>query len=264
MRLAWLTDVHLNFLKAWQLSSFCAEVVDASPDAVVLTGDLSEAPQLLGHLRLLEEHWSRPIYFVLGNHDYYRSSIASVRTDVVELTSKSKQLHWLQTSGVIRLSEHTVLVGHDGWADGRAGDYAHSNVMLNDYLLIRELVDPPSGTVLRQLQVLAAEAADHLRQVVPQALEMAPHVVVAIHVPPFAEACWHEGKISDDHWLPHFTCVAAGEVLLELMRTRPDRQMTVLCGHTHSGGTYQPLPNLVVHTGGAKYGQPALQRVLDL
>ena len=30
------------------------------------------------------------------------------------------------------------LVGHDGWSDGRAGNYAGSDVFLSDYLLIDE------------------------------------------------------------------------------------------------------------------------------
>ena len=38
--------------------------------------------------------------------------------------------------------------------------------------------------------------------------------------------------------------------------------MTVLCGHTHSAGEAQVLPNLRVLTGGAEYGRPELQRVL--
>jgi predicted MPP superfamily phosphohydrolase len=48
------------------------------------------------------------------------------------------------------------------------------------------------------------------------------------------------------------------------MRQRPDREMLVLCGHTHGGGFHRPLPNLGVITGAAEYFQPTVQRVLDL
>ena len=47
------------------------------------------------------------------------------------------------------------------------------------------------------------------------------------------------------------------------MTSRPDRQMTVLCGHTH-GAEAQVLPNLRVLTGGAEYGEPKVQRVLEV
>ncbi|MFM7113065.1 MAG: Eco57I restriction-modification methylase domain-containing protein, partial [Planctomycetota bacterium] len=36
---------------------------------------------------------------------------------------------------------------------------------------------------------------------------------VATHVPPFREACWHEGELSDDQWAPHFTSVVMGDAL---------------------------------------------------
>ena len=48
------------------------------------------------------------------------------------------------------------------------------------------------------------------------------------------------------------------------MAAHPECEMTVLCGHTHSPGEAQILPNLRVLTGGAEYGRPALQRVLTV
>ncbi len=41
-------------------------------------------------------------------------------------------------------------------------------------------------------------------------------------------------------------------------------QMTVLCGHTHGSGDAQILPNLRVLTGGAVYGRPGVQRVIEV
>jgi hypothetical protein len=82
---------------------------------------------------------------------------------------------------------------------------------------------------------------------------------VLTHVPPFREACWYEGRISDDNWLPYFTCKAMGDVLTRVMRERPQKRMTVLCGHTHGAGEADILPNLHVRTGGAEYGRPEPQ-----
>jgi Icc protein len=89
-------------------------------------------------------------------------------------------------------------------------------------------------------------------------------VVVATHVPPFREACWYEGQISHDDWIPYFTCAAVGDVLHQAMLDHPDHTMTVLCGHTHGAGVADVLPNLRVLTGGAEYGAPVLQDVLHL
>jgi 3',5'-cyclic-AMP phosphodiesterase len=87
---------------------------------------------------------------------------------------------------------------------------------------------------------------------------------VATHVPPFREACWHEGKLSNADWLPHFSCKAVGEALRRAAKAHPDRKIRVLCGHTHGAGTAEILPNLKVFTGGAEYGEPAVQGVFEL
>lgn len=44
----------------------------------------------------------------------------------------------------------------------------------------------------------------------------------------------------------------------------PDRQLTVLCGHTHGAGETRPLDNVLILTGGAEYGRPVVQRVFEL
>jgi hypothetical protein len=173
-------------------------------------------------------------------------------------------LVWLTQAGVIALTAETGLVGHDGWGDGRLGDYDHSDVFLNDFLLIQEFVGLDRAGLREKLHALGDEAAAHFRAVLPGALERYRHVVVVTHVPPFRQACWYAGRTSDDNWLPYFACGAAGEALVEAMTARPDRHMTVLCGHTHGAGEVQVLPNLHVITGGAQYGAPRLQRMLTV
>ena len=136
-------------------------------------------------------------------------------------------------------------------------------MLLNDYRLIEELSGLDERERLGQLHALGDEAAAHFRAVLPEALARFRRLIVLTHVPPFREACWHQGRISDDDWLPHFSCRAVGDVLAEAMAAHPECEMTVLCGHTHSPGEAQILPNLRVLTGGAVYGRPAIQRVLS-
>ena len=56
----------------------------------------------------------------------------------------------------------------------------------------------------------------------------------------------------------------AGQVLAELAQRFPRCRLTVLCGHTHGEGTVRVARNLVVHTGGATYGEPGINRVFRL
>jgi 3',5'-cyclic AMP phosphodiesterase CpdA len=263
-RLAWATDIHLNFLQPAQVEAFYREVEAAVPDALLITGDIAEAPSVGPDLWKLAERLARPVYFVLGNHDFYGSSVARVRDAMEVLLPRAPQLTWLTRETVVPLSEQTGLVGHDSWADGRFGNGSRSPVMLNDFIRIEELAWLPVEERFAQLARLGDEAAAHFRRVLPEAFARFARVLLLTHVPPFREACWHEGQISNDDFLPHFACKAVGDVLREEMLARPDCDLTVLCGHTHGRGYAQILPNLRVKTGAAKYGAPALEEVLEV
>jgi len=269
MRLAWASDIHLNHATNTVQHEFYQAVKDRA-DALVLTGDIAESPTIGRFLMAMAMLAGRPCYFVLGNHDYYHGSIADTRFYVVQLVGEAENLVYLNLAGVVELTPRTALVGHDGWADSRLGDFEGSGVILNDFLLIDELrcwrdartLDKPA--LRRALEALGDEAAGYLRGVLARAAESYPHVIVATHVPPFREAAWHQGRPSADDFLPFFSCKAVGDVLLEAARSYPKCELLVLCGHTHGGGEIQVLENLRVMTGPAEYGRPEIQRVLEI
>lgn len=262
-RLAWLTDIHLNFLAPAELEVFWRHVDACGADALAIGGDISEAPHLVALLEAMADRLARPIYFVLGNHDYYFSSRQAVRHEVRALCARDPRLVWLTAGSVIELSSDAGLVGHDGWADAQLGDYQRSFVMMNDYKLIAELAAYSPQSRWPVLKAWGQEAAEEAQGPLDTALERYGHVIFLTHVPPLREACWHQGQISNNEWLPHFTCYAMGRMLMETMLRHPRRQLTVLCGHTHGAGECQPLANLRIVTGGANYGEPAVQQVFQ-
>lgn len=261
-RLAWATDIHLNFASDEVAQGLLDSLAEA--DAALLTGDLAEAHDVSRWLARLAARTGKPVYFVLGNHDYYFGSIPEVREQIRALTAQDPRLCYLSAAGVIQLTDAVALVGHDGWGDARYGDFLRTRVRLNDHRLIQELTALPRTALQARLNALGDEAAAHLRAVLPAALARCPTVLVATHVPPFVEACWHEGRTSDWDWQADFTCKAVGDALLEAAEAWPQRQIQVLCGHTHGEGEAQIRPNLRVSTGGAVYRQPVVQRVLEL
>jgi Icc protein len=262
MRIAWMTDIHLNFVDRHSIKTFCQQILDASPDAVLFAGDIGEAPSVVGYLKELEELLKMPLYFVLGNHDLYHGSIAGVRGAVAQLSAGSRFMRWLSNAGVVRLSSETGLIGHDSWADGRLGNGQRSNMMLNDYFLIGDFIGLSVAERFRKLALLGDQAAAYFAKTLPEAFENFQSAILLTHVPPFRESCWHEGQISDDDALPHFACKSVGDVIRKTMIERPDRKLTVLCGHTHSGGSVLIEPNLRVITGSSLYGAPQLQDIL--
>ena len=205
-----------------------------------------------------------PIYFVLGNHDYYKGSISGVNNRLKAYMLNSNSVHWLDNSEVFNITEKTSLIGHSSWADGQLGDYNNSKLMLNDYVLIEELSFTTKTERLYKMKELAQIAADHFDKLLPKALESSEHVICLTHTPPFKEACWHNGQISNSEWLPHFSCKAVGDILLKYMSQYKNNKMTVLCGHTHSDGCVNILENLSVYTGKAVYGKPEMQKLLEL
>ncbi len=263
MKIAWLTDIHLDFLQPPAVEDLARGALASAPDAFLLTGDLSVAGSLAGHLSLLEAIWDRPIWFVLGNHDFYGSSIARVRDEVAELCERSRWLRWLPRCGAVALTERTGLVGHDAWADGRAGDPADQRVSLNDWRVIEELAVPAEERRAR-LRELGAEAAAYLASVLPAALARHHEVIVATHPPAFPEACRYYGVSSPAYWLPHLVCAAVGREVLRIAAEHPDRRLLCLAGHTHGRARERPAPNVRAWTGTARYGAPRVQRVITV
>ncbi len=263
LRVAWMTDIHLNFLKPPHVDKLFSHIHTHTPDVLLIAGDIGEANTLLYYLKMLEKRCGCPIYFVLGNHDFYHSNIATVSKLVRQLCAQSAGLTWLNDADVISLTPNVALIGHDSWSDGRLGDFEKSGVSLEDYRLIDDLRDLDKTQLQAKLRSLGDEAADHFRRVLPAALATHSEVLAVMHPPPFREACWYEGQVAqpDNAYLPHFTCKAVGDVLLEIMSAHPDQQLTVLCGHSHGAGDTYLLPNLRVMTGGAEYGKPVIQQV---
>ena len=103
MKLAWLTDIHLNFLR--DPDGFIGFLAESDADAFLVGGDIGEADDVCLHLNGMDNALGRPVYFVLGNHDYYRGSIAGVREKVAALCEACPNLHYLSNEGVIPLDE---------------------------------------------------------------------------------------------------------------------------------------------------------------
>ncbi|MBW3565415.1 MAG: metallophosphoesterase family protein [Acidobacteria bacterium] len=264
MRIAWATDVHLDFLDRDGLRQFAHRLLEPEPDAIILSGDISVAPSLVDHLEIVAEAIRRPVYFVLGNHDFYRDGISEVRSRMRELSARSNLLRWLPAAQVVPLGDGVCLAGVDGWGDGRAGRPWDSEILLNDFFLIRELIGLSREDLVSRLRDLGDREAGLARELLGELPGDVREVVFVTHVPPFVEACWHEGAVSGEDWQPWFTCVALGGALLEVSSRNPDREFTVLCGHTHSSGFARLAPNLRVYTGAAEYGSPTIAGLIEI
>src|SRR5215475_12570896 len=98
------------------LKAFYERVKQEQPQVLLVTGDIGEGDSVVRFVTELAD--IAPIYFVLGNHDFYRSSIAAVRGQVQRLDDRAT---WLPALAPLQLTERVALLGVDGWGDARCG-----------------------------------------------------------------------------------------------------------------------------------------------
>ncbi len=262
-RWLWMTDLHLDFVDDAGLDTFFVRVRNATADGLLISGDIASGTDIHRFLVRLHDSFQGPICFVLGNHDFYGRSFAEVRDKVRSVCAENDRLIYLSDQPGIPLVDDVILVGQDGWGDGRAGDYAASDVEMNDFGLIDELRRKNKAERLEAIKRLGDEEVKQAEPKLRQALQEARDVAFLTHVPPFPEASVGPAGSSDPDFLPFFCCQSMGMMLSELMQTHPDNRLFVFCGHTHSPAIARMLPNLVVRAAGAVYEKPDFAGVVD-
>lgn len=269
-KLGWATDIHFDHADQKAKDRFIQQVKDAECTSLVITGDIGEGPTARDYLEYIFREVSIPVYYVFGNHDFYRSGIIQVRSKIINSESKFKYYPkpiYLTINPGIVLDENTYLVGHDGWYDTRAGDYRRSNVVMSDFYIIEELKNKYPGNlaeISRVCKRLAKESVDHFKEhLTSELLTKYEKIFIATHVPPFNEAATYRGKPSDRNWAPWFVNTKLGDYLLDLAEDNPKNKFLVLCGHSHGGSTCEITNNLTIITGEAQYGFPKLKMVLS-
>ena len=255
-RFVWTSDNHLDRMNENDRREFNEYLSELDPDAFILAGDIAEADGVIGFLTDFRRALSCPIYFVLGNHDFWGSSFNLVKSSIRAFVKEESNLHWLTESGVIEINQTTALIGHDGWADARYGKISTTGTAVpRDFFRIEDLKGLPRTQFETALNQLGEQAAECIRQMLVEAVVKYKQIYLVTHVPPFPEASLdRSGRICDDEKLPFYSCKAVGDVLLEVMSDNPDCRLTVLCGHSHEKCTVEILPNLQVVVLKAGYG----------
>lgn len=264
MKLVWLSDLHMDMVSYQQQILFWEKLHDVRADALVITGDIANATSLGSYLEKFALNFPKPIYLCLGNHDYYQSSISVVDQHIDEICSEFPNLHHLGKGEIIKLSNDTAMIGHHGWADGRAGSGIMSPVRMNDFTHIGDFsICSDKKAIWDKMQKLGQESAEYFEKILPQALERYNHVIIATHVPPFPEAVKHNGLLSSPDYLPLFCNLSAGEAIRNVASGFENRKVTILCGHTHSAAFYQDK-GITCHVAPAEYGNPQIANILEI
>lgn len=264
MKLLWLTDTHLDHVDTVSRQAFYEKLRREKFDAAVITGDISVSRLLATHLGEIAQACApRKVYFLLGNHDFYGSSFEEVGRIATACCAKYSNLQHLGQGEIVRLGPTSALVGHRGWADGRAYGGRRTSQRSPDQDGIRDLRYRSTYPAFRKMERLGRESGAYFRRVLPYALTSFRHVLVATHVPPFARAVRFNGQPCDSSRLPHYVNASVGAVILRVGEHFPMTRITVLCGHAHHGNTVRIADNIEVRVGQARKGTPAIQGILE-
>lgn len=266
-KMIWCSDIHLDhcYDKKY-LNDFFEGINYKKPDYLVISGDISQDNSCEMIYHDMSQRIDCEILFVLGNHDYYHGSFSETNKKIFEICENNKNLIWLDKKSIIELTNNTCIVGHIGWADGRSGDYDKSDIELNDYYLISEFKGLNKTRRLELMQAKSDESVEYIKKYLPVALEKYNHVYLVTHAPPYKEACYYQGNMSNDDWLPHFTNFALGQVINEIYKEFEEKKLTVLCGHSHGEASYKPnnTNNFVVYAPEIEYGAPKIASVFEI
>jgi predicted phosphodiesterase len=264
-KIGWTSDIHLDRMDEQDHLEFKEWLIKLEVDALIISGDIGEADSVVGYLRDLHNTLSFPIYFILGNHDFWGSSFDEVRVTIRAVVNECPNLHWLTESGIIELNSTTALIGHECWADGRYGDFSQIETVPRDFMRIKDLTVLQRSQYEKMLNELGDEAAFYVRKVLLEAVADYKHIYLAVHVPPFKEASLDRSRrICDDKKLPFYSCKAVGDVLLEIMNNHPECELTVLSGHMHEVCDVKIMNNLnvrVLDAGYSTWYPPAIIKI---
>ena len=272
MKILHITDPHLNCIQEKSdRVKFYLSLQDRC-DILLISGDIAESGTVTDFLVEASCHLKKPIYFVLGNHDYYGDYVNNTRRRMITLTYSHYPVYYLPISKAIRLRFDTILVGQDGWADGRYGNYIDSPLDMPDSHFIKDLYfEKQKGKIelLAKMQQLADNDAMQLKRDLNLSLAYPVYprnIIVLTHIPPFQEAYYYQGKMADEYGSPFFTSKATGDILLEFATQHSTIKIVVLSGHTHSFAEYTPpeCPNLTIVVGIAEYGKLMVSSSIDI
>jgi hypothetical protein len=262
----WITDPHIDHLNRGDpgaLERLGAILDRLGATHILLGGDVADCRSFEEYLSRLTAACGRPVYFVLGNHDYYFGTVASVRERAACLGIPGAS--WLARSGVVDLGGGTALVGRGGWGDAHCGDLEDFTV-LTDYAAIGDL----SATIdlrdfwlngfhkrealVARLRELGEEAAEDLTRDVLEAAGAYRRILILTHVTPFRETCTYRDRPGDVKGFPGFLWDSMGLRLRSIAEEYPGAEFLVFSGHTHAESRCRIAPNLRAWSSLSEYG----------
>jgi predicted phosphohydrolase len=265
-----LTDLHLSSTDEISRKILYDNIKQLKPLIIFITGDISNSVTMKQCLQdlIMNIDIETSVFYVLGNHDYYYSSVDDVINDLTLQYHKNYFFTELLVCKPMWVKEifihNNLIIGVNNFPDGRCGDLEKSKISINDYAYIKDYVVDDYKEVMKRLGKISADQLDS--RLNDYDLYLYDNIIILMHTPPFRGAALHNGMMTMGGYEPHMVNISCGEVL-EYHASKSENKNTnfvVLCGHTHTQSVYEHLQNLIVYTGGSYVGHPNISGVISL
>lgn len=232
----WATDLHLNYFDDKFITDFGKQISKLyKADSLIISGDISLGNKLESNLKTLSDAVQMPIYYVLGNHDYWHSSFEEIDNLTKELDNNN--IICLDNN-IIEL-DNVIISGFTGWYDCKFGEI-NPNVRMNDWNRISNFKD-------KDPYILSEKRSNSYLNFKDKIIPSKNQIIVT-HFPPFKELIKNK-----ENAIPFYGSEGAGKMLLDIK----DNFEKVIClsGHTHNRAAYS-IDNIDCYVGEACRGKP--------
>src|SRR5688572_3922745 len=233
MRIGFATDIHLDNPRLQKPVNYqgIGRFIAEGMDILLVGGDISNGRDFADHFRPFCEGARIPVYFVLGNHDFWMAPEAKVRETAASFSG------YLDEAGVVELAPKLGLVGRTGWYDTLSGNPFESRIVMNDWDLVERLKGfwAEKHLLSSACRAWAEEETRKAREALTAAAKRYPTVLFVTHFPCFAATCWDEfGRpdTGESGWHPWSINTTMGHAILDVAEAFPETHITEI-GRAH-------------------------------
>lgn len=248
LKILWLTDTHVDKISAENYQELLDFIIASKADGMWLTGDIGDPPRNIEFLKALFERYKKPVFFVLGNHDFYKYKIADMRFKMTQLVKSYPLANYLSETPGLDSDGH-LMVGMDCFAN-TGQDIIQQMTWDSDHILDLDALNESHLTA--QLNALAEKDAKRLLKKCQQQIHThIKKVSILTHVPP-SDSMKGQFLVK-----PHqknrsvFYSLTLSDVLHQLASDFPSVQFNVYSGHIHQTQLYQIAGNMMGHVAKA-------------
>lgn len=248
--LLWATDLHLNYFSDEYIINFAKSIKEQykSASGLIISGDISIGTRLEKDLKNLLYGIQLPIYYVLGNHDYWYLSFNEI-DKICSNLDKYNGLFNLNKC-VIDIGDDKIISGFNGWYDCRLGSI-NNDYFMNDWVKILDFANKNPIEISQNRSFLSFGFKERILK----NDYINKNIIVVTHFPPFKTLIKNKNDIKC-----YYGSSDSGLILNDL---KPFfKKIICLCGHTHSKAKLIK-DNLYCYVGEACRGKPSISGFVD-